>query len=143
VTRRFTETNTRLLLIVGPILALAAFTMVAGVGGPGPGGVTLLGSAILLLGHTLQVTLEEEAIEVWLGIGILRTRIARDDIATISVTEVRTPPWLGRGVRGSELVYAVGPRPAVRLELRDGRVLTLGLRNASELAAALRKDPAA
>lgn len=140
MTGRHTETNTRLLVATGPVLALATVAMAAGWGGPVPGALALVAGLLLLLGHTLQVTAQEGSVEVWLGMGILRTRVTRGDIAAVTLAQVDAAPWLGRGVRGAELVYAVGRRPAARLELRDGRVLVIGVHSATDLVAQLSRE---
>ena len=135
---RFTETNTPLLAIAGAVLALGAAAMAAGVPGPLPGILALGGAVPLLLGHTLQVSVDEDGLEVRLGVGLFRTQIPAEDLGQIRSTEVARAPWLGMRRRARETIYAVGTRPAVGLELEGGRSLIIGLHQSGELLAALR-----
>jgi hypothetical protein len=100
-----------------------------------------LGCTVLAwLFSSLTVIVNGNELQWYFGPGAWRYRMARADIANVSI--VRNSPLNGFGIRmrpGFRL-YNVSGLDAVELHLKNGEVRRIGTDDASGLAAALRGD---
>ena len=91
----------------------------------------------LVLFSTLTVEIDEEAIEVWFGTGLIRKRIPLKEITSCRV--VRHPWYYGWGIRLTPhgWLYRVSGLDAVELHLENGKKLHVGTDEPEELWQAL------
>ena len=92
---------------------------------------------VLLLFGWLTVTVDEGAVALRFGVGLIRRRIPLTTIETWDV--VRNPWWYGWGIRvyPGGILYNVAGLSAVQIGLADGRRLRIGSDEPDALAAVL------
>jgi hypothetical protein len=105
----------------------------------GPGALVaffVLGSAVLLF-PSLTVVVEDRALIVYFGTGLIRRRIDLADVR--AARPVRNRWYVGWGIRyiGNGWLWNVSGLQAVELELRDGRRFRVGSDEPESLASAI------
>jgi len=97
----------------------------------------MIAAVVVLFFATLTVEVDEEAIRLRFGVGLVRKRIALAEVR--SWREVRNPWYSGWGIRlGSGVtLWNVSGFAAVELVLQDTRRFRIGIDEASALARAL------
>lgn len=98
----------------------------------------LLASLVTMNFVTLTVTIDEEALRLRFGIGLIRKAIRLSEIA--SCEPVRNRWWYGWGIRLTPhgMLYNVSGLGAVEVRLRDGKAIRVGSDEPEALAAALK-----
>jgi hypothetical protein len=142
VAYRHTQAGWVLIIILGGISALLAMIAVSS---DGPESIVLVAVVVLLvvclaLFSSLTAIVDERGVEVRMGPGVVRRRVALDEIET--VTPRHLPWWaVAYGVRmsldGRRMLWRVSGSETVDLELTRGRRLLIGTDEPGALAAAL------
>lgn len=85
----------------------------------------VLGIVVLLFG-ALTVEVDERAIRLWFGIGLIRKAIPLSDVA--ACRPVRNRWWWGWGIRAipGGWLYNVSGLDAVELRLHNGKIIRIG-----------------
>ncbi len=117
------------------VVGLAAVSSAEGAFGAAVPLVILAFVALLFVSLTTEV--DEQALRLRFGIGLVRRNIALADIA--SWERVRNPWYLGWGIRnyGRGLLYNVAGLDAVEVHLHNGSQLRVGTNDPDGLCAAL------
>jgi hypothetical protein len=138
---RYQHTQIGTLMLVALLSAAIIFAAMA-YALPGPGRWALLAGAcglvvLALLFSSLTVSVSEDELQWRFGPGLLRYRLARADIAGVSI--VRNSVLNGFGIRMGprSRLYNVSGLDAVELRLRNGDIRRVGTDDAPGLAAAL------
>jgi hypothetical protein len=122
------------------LLALAALLPICGLPDTKPVVVTvaaLVAVSVLLFG-TLRVRVDDRAISIRFGVGLIRRRV---DLAEVrAFAKVRNPWYWGWGIRRypGGWLYNVSGHQAIELQLRNGKRLRVGTDDPEALYAALR-----
>lgn len=97
---------------------------------------------VLLILFRLTVTIDDEAIHLCFGIGLIRKAIPLDNVLSCEV--VRNQPWWGWGIRlffdgliPAGWLYNVDGLDAVELEMKNGSRLRIGTDEPDELQVAV------
>lgn len=142
-----TETGWVIIVILGSFTVLTALAAVLT---PScepsyvPYAVPLILFASLLVFFKMTVTVDEAAVRLRLGIGLVRVNILLADIA--SAEAVRGRWYHGWGIRflGDGWLYSVNSLDAVELKLKNGRRCRIGTNDPAGLLAAVKQGlPAA
>ena len=90
------------------------------------GATAAIFAVLLVMFATLTVVVDEKALHLWFGVGLLRREVPLGDV--VAARALRIPWWTGWGVRAVShgWLYRVGGRDAVELELDNGRVVRVG-----------------
>lgn len=93
----------------------------------------------LALGPTLTGTVDENAVRLRFGPGLIRKTILLSDVQ--SCEEVKNPWWYGWGIRliPSGYMFNVSGLRAVELRLKTGRIFRIGTDDPTGLATAIRQ----
>jgi len=100
-------------------------------------GAGLMGLILVLFG-TMTVSVDDSAVEVRFGIGVIRKRVYLADIEACRI--VRNPWYYGWGIHfiPGGILYNASGLSAVELQLMSGRLVRIGSGEPDVLAAALR-----
>ena len=100
--------------------------------------LTLFFAAILLVFYCLQVEVDDEAIRIRFGAGLIRKTIPLDRVAECE--KVRNAIWHGWGVRyiGRGWLYNVSGLDAVEVRFHDGKRTRIGTDDPDGLLQAIR-----
>jgi hypothetical protein len=132
-----------MIALLGALVAVAAVGKDLEPGAEGLAGV-LIGMAVLALMIPLfgwlTVTVNEEAVLVRFGVGLVRKKIRISDI--LSATRVRNKWWYGWGMRMGPTgwLYNVSGLDAVEIELKGGGRFRIGTDEPEELLSAVRSS---
>lgn len=102
--------------------------------------VTLILGIALFLFATLKVTIDDDWLEIRLGIGMIRRKIPLQDIQSVHV--IQYPWYCGWGLRVSlrgEMIYSVSGLGAIKINTNNGVKVIIGTDTPEELSSALRK----
>lgn len=139
-----TETGWVIIAILGSFTVLTALAAVVAPS-CGPNyvlyGVPLVLLAALLCFFKMTVAVDETAVRLRLGVGLLRVSVPLADIAS---AEVMDGSWYhGWGIRfiGGGWLYRVNSLQTVELKLKNGRRCCIGTNDPAGLLAALRPLP--
>jgi hypothetical protein len=138
-TYRHTQ-NANTTLLVG-LTALFGITLALVALGPHPAlfATGLLVALLLLLTHSLTVTVDEATIELRLGNGLLRRRIDLANVETCESFQVEGAFGLPLRRTPDGWIYAVASGEAVLLRLRDDTTCVVGSDDAVGLHLAIRR----
>jgi hypothetical protein len=131
---RHTQVGWVILGVAAAIVALARTTVPEGAPiAP----MFVIAAAIALLFGTLTVEVDEEAVRLFFGIGLIRKRVQLRDVQ--AWREVRNPWGAGWGIRVGPgvLLWNVSGLDAVELVLPDGKRFRIGTDEPGSLAAAI------
>jgi hypothetical protein len=132
-----------MIALLGALVAVAAVGKDLEPGAEGLAGV-LIGMAVLALMIPLfgwlTVTVNEEAVLVRFGVGLVRKKIRISDI--LSATRVRNKWYYGWGMRMGPTgwLYNVSGLDAVEIELKGGGRFRIGTDEPEELLSAVRSS---
>jgi hypothetical protein len=103
------------------------------------GALAAMLAVMLVLFATLTVVVDDVAVRLSFGAGVLKRNVALDDI--VAARRVRNHWWTGWGVRvlPNGRLYNVGGLDAVELELDLDRVVRVGTDDPDALLAAVKK----
>jgi hypothetical protein len=141
VTYRHTQIGWAMILILGCVIALLAWTASWSEGQPVVLSVLGLMVVILILFVSQTVIVDDGSVQVRVGPGLLRRRIALSDI--LSVDRVKLPWWaVTYGIRmslnGKRQLWRVSGSEAVDLTLSGGRRLLITTDEPDVLASVIR-----
>ena len=139
---RHTQVGWTLIVLVVAVV-LAELTIVAFSAPQGTLALALSGALVavvavmLALFSTLTVIVDDQAVRLWFGFGLLRREVMLGDVTV--ARKVRNHWYSGWGVRiiPRGRLYNVGGLDAVDLELDDGRVVRVGTDQPDALLAAV------
>lgn len=142
-----TETGWVIITVLGGVTALSALTA-AFAPSCEPNyvlyGVPVILFASLLAFYKMTVTVDEAAVRLRLGIGLVRVNVLLADI--VSAEAVKGRWYHGWGIRflGDGWLYSVNSLDAVELKLKNGRRCRIGTNDPAGLLAAVKQGlPAA
>ena len=103
------------------------------------GATAAIFAVLLVMFATLTVLVDDKALHLWFGVGLLRRVVPLGDV--VAARSMRIPWWTGWGVRAVShgWLYRVGGRDAVELELDNGRVVRVGSDEPAALLAAVKR----
>lgn len=141
MTYRHTQIGWAMILILGCVIALLAWTASWSEGQPVVLSVLGLMVVILILFVSQTVIVDDGSVQVRVGPGLLRRRIALSDI--LSVDRVKLPWWaVTYGIRmslnGKRQLWRVSGSEAVDLTLSGGRRLLITTDEPDVLASVIR-----
>ncbi len=119
-------------------IALAAFDLLTGGFRTGSFAGLLLLAAALLLFYRLQVTIDDNALTIRFGIGIIKKQLSLDDVESVRI--VKNPWYWGWGIRwiGKRFwLYNVSGFDAVELKMKSDRTYRIGTDRPEALEAAV------
>lgn len=101
------------------------------------GALAAVFAVLLVMFASLTVVVDSDVLHLWFGAGLLRRDVPLGDVVAARI--VRITWWSGWGVRAVPhgLLYRVGGRGAVELELENGRVVRVGSDEPAALLAAV------
>jgi hypothetical protein len=104
------------------------------------GALAAIFAVLLVMFASLTVVVDDRAIRLWFGTGLLRREVLLVDV--VAARTARGSVWAGWGVRAvpNGWLYRVGGRDAVELELESGRVVRLGSDEPGALLAAVKRE---
>ena len=103
------------------------------------GATAAIFGVLLVMFATLTVVVDDTALQMWFGVGLLRRVVPLDDV--VAARSLRIPWWTGWGVRAVShgWLYRVGGHDAVELELDNGRVVRVGSDEPAALLVAVKR----
>jgi hypothetical protein len=103
-------------------------------------GITVVVGCLLVLFSTLTVIVQDQALRVFFGPGVIRRRIPLGRIR--DVRTVRTPWYYGWGIRltPSGWLWNVSGLSGVEIQFDDGHRFRIGTDEPDELVEALRRE---
>jgi len=141
VTEQYKHTQVGYVIIVGIMAAMTGIGILLANKGSNWITVAVLGvlAVVLVLFHSLTVTIDEEELVVQFGLGAIRKRLKLNEIE--SVQAVRVPWYWGWGIRATPqgMVFRISGFDAVQLRLVTGREFLIGTDVPQELEEAIRQ----
>jgi hypothetical protein len=137
-----TQRGTLMLVVLGVgAAAAAAAAIVNPSAGRWLGFAIALGCVVLAwLFSSLTVRVNGEKLEWYFGPGVWKYRMARNDIAGVSIVRNSVLAGFGIRMRPGFRLYNVSGLDAVELQLKSGEIRRIGTDDAAALASALRGE---
>lgn len=121
-----TQFGVAMVLVLGSAIALLVYLNETDARGPGLLMAELLVLACLGLFHSLTVSVDEKAVALRFGIGVIRRRFPMARITAVRIVENRWYyGWGIRRIRGGWL-FNVSGLDAVEIRMSDGRLFRVG-----------------
>lgn len=93
----------------------------------------------ILLFYALTVTIDEQAITLSFGIGLVRKKIALAEVVSCEITTCRWYYGYGIHYTPQGKLYNISGKMAVQLALRNGKAILVGTDEPEELCRAVRQ----